>query len=120
MSIKLFSKQILSSILNSIFMNCDKYNKKIDKYESSPNFIVFYKNGCPYSKKALDLLQQKEKHIKGYEIDPDDKEKLFGCLTSNKDKTDYSPSHRTFPTIFYRGKFIGGCDDLIEFLNELN
>jgi glutaredoxin len=97
---------------------CDKYNRKIEKYKNEDKFIVFFKEGCPYSIKALELLKDKEIYIKGYKIDPKHKEHMFGCLEEQKDITKYDPSHKTFPTIFYKGSFIGGYTDLLNFLNR--
>ena len=105
--------------------NCDKYNRKILEYKNRDIFVVFYmdRGDCIYSYKAIELLKGKKKSFKGYLIkrNKDGKDKLnelLYCLEKNKSQTRVNIKHHTLPIIFYRGKFIGGYNNLKSFVNR--
>lgn len=105
-------------------MACNKYVKKILKYKNRNLFVVFYMNPeiCPYSRNALEYLKDNQFKFKGYCIkDPatgyDKKEEFFNCL-KNSTKVSMDPGHNTFPTIFYKGEFVGGFSELEGFCKK--
>jgi len=63
---------------------------------------------CPFCRKAKEIL--KKNKIKFEEHIMDDKPEEL-----EKIKTKYN--HQTVPIILLNGKFIGGCDNLIELLS---
>ena len=87
---------------------------------------MFYidRGNCIYSYKAIELLKGKQKSFKGYLIKrnrggEDKLNELLYCLEKNKNQTHFNAKHYTLPIIFYRGKFIGGSDDLRSFASRL-
>ncbi len=106
--------------------NCDKYNRKILEYKGRDIFVVFYmdRDACVYSYKAIELLKRKQKSFKGYLIkrnkgQKDKLDELLYCLEKSKGQTHFDVKHHTLPIIFYKGKFIGGYDDLKSFLSRV-
>ena len=75
--------------------------------------VIYTIPGCPYCSHALEILKKLKIKVKNVHV------------ASNK-KRFYSEKHKmcTFPQIFYvlKGKEIkiGGCDDLIKFINLCN
>lgn len=80
-------------------------------------FVVFYKQGCPYSEKAVNYLKEKNKAFRVYFIKDKDKDRLFKCLTESNSLPVNKINHRTFPTIFHNKQFVGGYSDLLQFLS---
>lgn len=95
----------------NIFVDKIKENK--DKY------VIFYSDWCPSSIDAIDLFRQFNLPFKGYKI-----EKIKGSLKKlikylKKDKSiKFDPKHTTRPIIFKYGEFLGGYDDLVDYLNK--
>jgi|AntRauTorckE6833_2_1112554.scaffolds.fasta_scaffold60332_2 glutaredoxin len=101
-------------------MALDKFNKKILDHKNDDIFIIFYNEWCGYSRKALELLKNKEHSFKGYIID-NIKGKLprvLDSLIKGKKLTNFKKDHNTIPIIFRNGKFIGGYSELVEYLNK--
>jgi glutaredoxin len=98
----------------------DKYNKKIQTYNNQDIYIIFYSPWCQYSKSAIQLLEDENKSFKGYDIDNFNGglDTLLYYLNLNKELTNFNPSHKTRPIIFYKGKFIGGFSELSTLFNN--
>ncbi len=86
------------------------------------DYTIFYREGCPYCKRALLLL--KDKNVKKIDIENKlkindtkaNKNELIEILKKNI-KTFHS-NHTTVPMIFKGLKFIGGCEELEEHLRK--
>lgn len=93
---------------------CDKYTRKILKYKDLDLYVVFYSDWCPYCKTAFELLKNKDKSFKGYNIDKinGQLDTLLECFNNNKDKIQFNETHKTRPIIFFKGQYIGGYDKL--------
>lgn len=77
-------------------------------------YVVFYRSGCPYSMKALNILNQRKEHIITMEIETRDEfERLKQVMSADLDR-----KIETVPQIFLDGVYIGGCSDLVEYLDE--
>jgi len=95
---------------------------KITELLKQYDYTIFYREGCPYCKKALFLL--KDKNVKKIDIenklkindDKIDKNKLLEILKKNIKSFDNN--HTTVPLIFKGLQFIGGCKELEEYLNK--
>lgn len=99
----------------------DKYNKKIMDYKDENVFIIFYSPWCKFCDGAIELLKKENMSFKGYNIDnmKGGMDKLLHYLKKQKSLTNFNEEHKTRPIIFYKGKFIGGLDDLKSYLNTL-
>ena len=81
------------------------------------NFTIYSKSGCVNCRKVKDLL--KKNNIEYEIVDCDD------YLLDNKDIflsfiQSYSITQwKTFPMVFHNGKFIGGYDETIKYLDKL-
>lgn len=75
---------------------------------------VYTKNWCPYSMRALRLLQTKGAEVEEYEISADGPKREEMIQRAN--------GRTTVPQIFIDGRHIGGCDDLmrLEYDGELD
>ncbi|SET70280.1 glutaredoxin 3 [Natronincola peptidivorans] len=65
--------------------------------------IIYTKDYCPYCRRAIALLKQKNASFD--EIDVTYDEEAFAKIKAQTGSD-------TVPQIFIRGEFIGGCDDL--------
>jgi glutaredoxin len=76
---------------------------------------IYTKTGCSYCTKAISFLQ--DLGLKFTIIDSDpylaDKDALLAFIQNLAGK-----EHKTFPIVFFDGKFIGGYDDLLLFLRQ--
>lgn len=70
---------------------------------------IYLRMTCPYSRRALALLEEKGTHPKVVDItaEPDKREEMIGR----------AGGRTTVPQVFIDGRHIGGCDDLMA-LNE--
>lgn len=77
-------------------------------------YVIFFSYGCPYCENALKLLNLKNVHYRGYDIDTLDGgvNHLLNVLINNADQLNYNINHHTKPIIFKNGKFLGGYDEL--------
>lgn len=98
--------------------HCDKYNRVVLKHKNQDVFIVFYSKWCPYSIDAMNTLRTHNRSYKGYNIDKfkGGLDKLLYSLKKQAHTTQFNKNHRTRPIVFWKGNFIGGCDDLQKFL----
>ena len=96
----------------------DKYNKKILLHKNEDMYIIFYTPTCKFSINAINLLKQKNKSFKGYNVDKikGGFDKLLQYLNIEKKNTGYIESHKTKPVIFHKGKFIGGFTELQSYI----
>ena len=96
----------------------DKYTTKI--LDNDDKFVVFYSEWCGYSKSAVDLLKKHKIAHKKYKIDKikGQLEKLLECFNKTKLLTKYNCDHKTRPIIFHKGKFLGGYDDLVDYIKS--
>lgn len=81
------------------------------------NFTIYSKSGCVNCRKVKDLL--KKNNIEYEIVDCDD------YLLDNKDIflsfiQSYSAIQwKTFPMVFHNGKFIGGYEETVKYLDKL-
>lgn len=94
----------------------ENLNKKIQKYND--RYVIFYSPWCKYSMEAINIMKGKNLPHKAYIIDDitSDITLLFEAFIQGSSNTNFSREHKTRPIIFYKGKFIGGCDKLKEML----
>jgi len=83
----------------------------------SKGFAVYSKNGCPNCTTVKKII--KEKHFFSTEINCDeyileDKAEFLSFI----EKLTERP-HKTFPMVFYEGKFVGGLYETMELINKL-
>jgi glutaredoxin len=80
-------------------------------------FTIYSKSGCPNCTKVKQLI--KEKNFLFNVVDSDDYliEDKEAFLKFIEDKAE--TSYRTFPIVFYDGKFVGGFIHTTEFINKL-
>lgn len=64
---------------------------------------IYYRPTCPYSMRALELLDTKRLKYTLYDITDN---------PSLRDKMIERSNRKTVPQIFINGEHIGGCDDL--------
>ena len=67
--------------------------------------VVYMKRTCPYSRQAMDLLNEKGCEFQKVDVAADERrheEMLRRC------------GRQTVPQIFIAGRHIGGCDDLYD------
>jgi glutaredoxin len=75
-------------------------------------YTIYTKSNCPYCTKVKDLLQNVEPqpiiiNCDDYLSSNDTKEEFLDFIKS----INGGVAHRTFPMVFYKGKFIGGFTD---------
>jgi glutaredoxin len=80
-------------------------------------FTIYSKSGCPNCTKVKNLI--KEHNFLFNVIDSDDyiiedKESFLTFIENIAEK-----SYRTFPMVFYDGKFVGGLIHTTEFIDKL-
>lgn len=84
---------------------------------SQQNFTIYSKSGCINCRKVKDLL--KKNNIEYEIIDCDD------YLLEDKDTfllfiQSYSVTNwKSFPMVFHDGKFIGGYDETVKYLDKI-
>ena len=80
-------------------------------------FTIYSKSGCPNCTKVKNFI--KEKNFLFNIVDSDDyliedKESFIKFI-----ETKAETSYKTFPMVFYDGKFVGGFIHTTEFINKL-
>ncbi len=66
---------------------------------------VFWRKGCGYSMKVMELFEKMEVKYKSYNIWEDD--------TASDEMKKRLPKLTSVPQVFIDGKHIGGCDDTL-------
>jgi len=82
-------------------------------------YMIYTKTNCPYCTKAKDLLLHNDKvkveitiiNCDKYLMEQEVKEQFLEFIKT----VNGGISHRTFPMVFYDGKFIGGFTDMEKF-----
>ena len=81
------------------------------------NIVIYGRKTCPYCQDAINYLKSKPKYS----------DKIIFVLLDSEPSTFFSKvnlldilkneigGHTTVPMTFYKGKFIGGCDDTKEY-----
>jgi glutaredoxin 3 len=80
-------------------------------------FTIYSKSGCPNCVKAKALLNSKHLLLKVVNCDEyiiEDKETFLLFITSLS-----NTEVKMFPIVFYDGKFVGGYNEMITFVEEL-
>lgn len=81
------------------------------------SFTVYSKSGCPHCNTVKKLI--KDKHFFVTEINCDE------YLLENKEaflkfiEELSGTSYKTFPMVFYKGKFVGGLTDTIDLIDKI-
>lgn len=80
-------------------------------------FTVYSKSGCPNCTTVKKFI--KDKHFSFTEVNCDeylleDKEGFLKIIEELAER-----SHKTFPIVFYRGKFVGGLTDTIDLIDKI-
>lgn len=88
--------------------------------ENSDKFVIFYTPNCVYSVNALNLLREANVGYKGYDINNINGgiSRLLKTFNDFSDEIQFNPQHRTRPIVFYQGKYLGGYQELNDFLNQ--
>ena len=68
-----------------------------------PDVIVYMKPTCPYSRQAMDLLNEKGCEFQKVNVAADE---------ARHEEMKARCGRHTVPQIFIAGRHIGGCDDL--------
>ena len=89
-----------------------KSDKKQCKTQSNSPYLVYGRNNCGFTQRALQLLDQSK--LSYSYLDISDYQSEFFQLCEPK-----IGKHKTVPVIFYQGEFIGGYDGLVEHLEKL-
>jgi len=95
--------------------NKEHINKFMDKINTK-KLTIFGLSYCGYTEKAKNYARDHKIPYKFYEIDNQYKY-FFSLLVKTKEinpNLDINIKHQTFPIIFYKNKFIGGYDDLLQ------
>ena len=98
----------------------ESYSKEhIDKFMDKINtkkLTIFGLSYCGYTNKAKNYARDHKIPYKFYEIDNEYKNIFNLLLKTNTINPDINinTKHQTFPIIFYKNKFIGGYDDLVQ------
>lgn len=95
---------------NNNVKNKKENGKKINLKNLKKDFTVFYKEGCPYSINAINELKEL-----GYEY----KKIILNKDFSQKEFVETFAPDCTYPRVFHGKTFIGGNDDLMEYLKTL-
>ena len=80
-------------------------------------FTIYSKSGCHNCLKAKTFLHNKSLILKVVNCDEyiiEDKESFLSFITSLTNK-----EVRVFPIIFYDGKFVGGYNETVKFVDDL-
>lgn len=96
----------------------DRYNPIIKKIiDAKPGvYVIFFIYECQYSRKALELLRNKNAKYKGYDINTirGGMNKLLEVLKKNAELINFNIEHNTKPIIFVNGKYVGGYEELLK------
>lgn len=81
---------------------------------TSEGFTVYTKSGCKYCSMVKELLQEEVvTYILSDEYLAADKEAFLAFIESTGGK-----DHKTFPMVFFDGKFIGGFTDTLALMKS--
>jgi glutaredoxin len=84
---------------------------------SKEGFTIYSKSGCPNCLTTKKLIKEKQFFLLEVNCDDYILENKEEFLTSIENIAE--TSYKTFPMVFYEGKFIGGATHTKEFINKL-
>jgi len=108
----------------NIAPHCQKKFPKLN-FDKKRGFIVMGRPGCPYYERAQNVLRELGIKMEIYDIEKNsveykNLEKCTQQLRSYKElKYNNSSSRFTTPIVFLGKLYIGGSDDLVEYLDDL-
>ena len=79
-------------------------------------FTIYSKSGCPNCTSVKKLIKEKQFFISEINCDEyilEDKEQFLKEIENIAEK-----SWKTFPMVFYEGKFVGGLTDTIDLIDK--
>lgn len=90
-------------------------NKFMDKINTK-KLTIFGLSYCGYTEKAKNYAREHKIPYKLYKIDNEYKNifNLLSTIKSINPDLDIDTDHQIFPIIFYKNKFLGGYDELIQ------
>ena len=93
------------------FLDLDEYDMVKD-----PDTVwrIYVKKDCPYSRDALALLRKRREDNAEFLVVGDRNEIPARYAEARREN-----EHETWPTIFHNDEFVGGYDDLLEFVKDL-
>ena len=95
-------------------------NKVMNKIiNSDPDtYIIFYDPDCKYCMNSIYLFRDNAVAYKGYQIHkiPGGLKTLLNIFKCNSEELEFNNYHTTKPLIFHNGKFVGGYDELKEYM----
>lgn len=100
--------------------NLKKIYSKIDNNSDIIVFGLADSSNCKYCKNTKNFLKSNNINYKYYPIG-DFRDLFFELLTqlaTIHPELNINTYHKTVPVIFYKKKFIGGYDDLVDFLHK--
>lgn len=77
-------------------------------------YVVLSKPGCSKSIEAIELLRAKKLKTRIYQADTEDQKNEF----TNQEFKNLFGQDATYPRVYKDGVFIGGCDDLVEYIKS--
>ena len=86
----------------------DSVREKIDSFIRTHEVAVISKSHCPFCRDVLDLLGSQlgvNVHVIQVDKQPQASSEIHKHMTE-------AYKHKTFPAVFVRGKFLGGCEDV--------
>lgn len=119
-----------SSPINNITDIGNNIDQKIN--QDKKIYVFFYSESCGYSMRAYRTLKESGARYCGYLIkdipksinkneylaEQEGMTILLNYLIKYAKEYDFDVKHKTKPIVFYDGKFIGGCTELIEHLRK--
>jgi glutaredoxin len=92
-----------------------------DLISSFDGFVIVYRSSCPYSQNAVHALEKSGQPLQKFELSQIDASNPKETMINQFKKTisTFPSSHFTVPMIFYKGKFIGGYDQLKSYLRTI-
>lgn len=85
--------------------------------DSQHPYVLYWAPGCQYSERARELLEAKcPGQFDSYPQQFGVKGVLLGLFEEIADQIEFPSSHRTWPMVFHRGRFLGGYTELAEHL----
>ncbi len=91
----------------------EQINKFMNKINTK-KLTIFGLSYCGYTEKAKNYAREHKIPYKFYEIDNQYKNFYNLLLVSNTINPEVDIKHQSFPFIFFKNKFIGGYDELIQ------
>jgi len=80
-------------------------------------FTIYSKSGCPNCVTVKKNIKEKKFLLNEINCDEyilEDKDNFLKFI-----ETTINHSHKTFPIVFYEGKFVGGLNETTEFIKKL-